>query len=778
MLIPITLSAHELCDLLLRKGSIDSRIFNNATMIEGTKIHKYYQEKQGSTYIAEMKLMTTFAYEGFLLTLEGRADGVIKDRDGDVTIDEIKSTVDNIEDFHKENENWHLGQAMFYAFIYCIENNKKEIDINLTYISQIDKKKKYFYYHKTIDELHKFIFELLAEYFNFYNIIKENRVKRNLTTKKMSFIFSKYRKYQKEVMQFCAESIKQNKHIMFEAPTGIGKTLSSLFPCFRGFSEFDYDKIFYLTAKNSGKKVVEDTLKQFEASGAKFKAIILTAKETSCINEEYNCSPNKCLYAALYYEKALDVVKLLLKEDKCVYTYEDIKEVALKYKLCPFELSLDFSLYCDVIVGDYNYVYDPFSYLQRYIQDSCKNYVLLVDESHNLVSRGRDMYSCSFDMYDIKKAKLAMKQHNKKDINNILNKINKELKNIVKDNEDGGENIDLIIFPESLIKVISKFLTIYMKITKDNENIIEPELKSLYLKLSRFAKLLDFNAEYFSYYFHIEQEKYVSANLFCISPTEFLLERTLKFRSSMFFSATLTPLEYYKNLLFGNNEIESKIFLSPFKKENLNLMVAKNISLKYKDREESSEKIFHFIEKFISYKEGNYLLYVPSFQYMTLLQQYLYTNDLYNVIYQSRNMDIFQKELFLDKFYVKEKTNIFVVVLGGIFNESLDLKGELLIGVIVLGVGYPYISYENELIKQYYKNGYNYAYTYPGMNNVTQAVGRLIRDENDKGSVLLVDSRYSYRLYLDLFKDNWKQNKYVNSLNDIKRYMLSFYKKD
>ena len=424
MIKELTLSVHQLVDFLLRSGDIDNRVFNLSSMQEGSRIHSSYQESQGSDYYSEYPLRRIIEIKGVVVTLEGRADGIIKKKNGDYIIDEIKSTVIDLQEFRNSNLEWHLGQAKCYAYMFAKEQKLNSIDIRLVYIRQGKEKERFNdYYSCSISELEDYVFSLIEDYLRFYNIIESQIEKRNESIKKMEFPFPKYRKGQKELAKYAYSIAKNGGRLFAEAPTGIGKTMSTLFPFIKYIGEDEKAKIFYLTAKSSGKESAYQAIEHLkENSGLILNDIVITAKEKICFCKEGACNPDECPFAKGYYSKIQSVLQYSI-ENFSTFDYDTITNIAKENMICPFEFELDLSLFCDVIICDYNYLFDPLSYMKRYFDEDASHYLALIDEAHNLVDRSRDMYSSSISFKALKEAQLSLKPIKSARIKKYLTKI-------------------------------------------------------------------------------------------------------------------------------------------------------------------------------------------------------------------------------------------------------------------------------------------------------------------------------------------------------------------
>ena len=770
----LQLSVHELVDFLLRTGDIDNRVFNSSTMQEGTLIHALYQSRQASNYVSEYFLSEHFKVEDFDITLEGRADGII-DLGSTAVIDEIKSTVVPLEEYYEEQKDWHLGQAKCYALMYAHEKGYSSVSIKLTYIHQVDKSTLVKTFDYLTSELEKDIIYLLSQYIDFFRIIFNKKIERNKSAKDVKFPFQSFREGQKELAKY-TYGIAQKGGILFvEAPTGIGKTISTLFPSVKAFASGDNNKIFYLTAKTSGKEMAFNAAKLLLGNGLKASAIEILAKEKVCFCPGKACNPDECPYAKGYFTKIRKIIRDSIL-NRNLFSSEDIIEIAKHESICPFELSLDLSLYNDIIVCDYNYFFDPIVYLKRFFDSDASNVLVLVDEAHNLVPRARSMYSASFDSFTYKQVKHSLIHFEHKKFKNAQKRMTKFF-NQFKEFPHGNTKIDFL--KSSDIKAIENYLVACSDINKNHHDVVTDEFTDFYFELNKFIKILDLHDESFALYVNKKNDKDCVINLFCIDPSQHIKRTIDQVKGKIFFSATLSPVDYYINVIGGYKSNPMLLLPSPFKKENLKLLVAPKISVRYKNRKETAPLVANYIKEFISHKVGNYFVYVPSYEYLNLLLPYLQSDD-FELLVQEKDMKEEEKDSFLSCFVENpSKTMLGIAVLGGAFAEGIDLEGERISGVAVVGVGLPQLCFERDLIKDYYdktkKKGYEYAYISPGINKVMQALGRVIRSEKDRGIALLIDDRYLTEEYHDLFKTTYSHYEVVTSIDDIKEQVENFW---
>ena len=775
-MISIDLSVHELVDYALRSGSIENRSFNIFTMQEGTRLHAIYQNKQGSDYIKEVPLFSTIIYDKYRITLHGRCDGLIKNGDS-VTIDEIKTTNDDLNKFHQENEKWHLGQAICYAYLYYL-NHEDILDykIKLTYLSQLNDDFLQKTYNFSAFELEKEIFKYFDVYFEFKNIIEKRIENREKALLNFSFPFSNIRQGQFEFIEEIQNDIREKSVSFIEAPTGIGKTMGAIFGSLIGFKNDLIDKFFYLCPKNSGFENSKKAISIINDGGVPINAVEILAKEKMCPYKlEKNCNPDDCPLACNYYSKVREALKDILSKE-LIIDKDKIDYYSSKFDLCPFEFSLDISLYVDYIICDYNYVFHPISSLKRFFETPDKQYKIfaLVDEAHNLIERVRDMYSASISFDDFKNLKKSFKDIKEKSIKKAISNVNKDFKMF----ETMEFEKELIIekIDEDFIKHLSKLNETLKKYEKDHPKFDTKSFRTFSVDLFKFLKIFEMIND--GYRMYINKDKSLTFKLFSIDNAHHIKDVLNKLFGATFFSATLSPIQYYQEMILGKTEENYLKLDSPFDDKNFKMLVNSKISTFYKDRNQTVLEIANEIEAYIDAKIGNYMIFVPSFEYLNLLKNYLENDSRF--IFQEKNMSAKEKQYFLNYFEnFPQETHVGVCVLGGSFSEGIDLVGERLIGVVVVGVGLPQINFENNLIKQFYEekelNGFELAYVNPGINKILQAIGRVIRSPEDVGTALIIDKRYSYKTYKDIILARYKNGADVKNCDDIFNELSNFY---
>ena len=771
----LRLSVHQLVDFLLRSGDIDNRVFNRSSMSEGSRLHSEYQGRQSSNYMSEYPLAVTLTVDEIEILLEGRADGIIKKSDGSYVIDEIKTTVEELEKFHADNLEWHLGQAKCYAYMFAKANDLEFIGIKLTYIRQGKEKEQFIdSYVFNYLELEQFVIDLINDYLEFYNIIFAKLEKRNQSIETLGFPFKKYRQGQRELAKYCYAVATKKKRLFVEAPTGIGKTISTVFPFIKSLKDDEKSKIFYLTAKTSGKEAAHNAIKILKENGLSLSDIIITAKDKICFCKGQACNPDECPFTKNYYDKIQTVLRY------AILTYDDfdlntITQIAYENQICPFEFELDLSLFMDVIICDYNYMFDPISYMKRYFDEDSSHFLALIDEAHNLVDRSRDMYSASLSYEYFKEARKSVRHSKLHKLKLALSKMNKMFKEYL-DSEDGNHILEYL--HDNTYRTISSFITTMQDINKNENKEMSKELLSFYLDVNRFSRMLEFVNKNYLCYYTVDKDN-VILNLNCLDASMYLSSILERIKGSVLFSATLSPLDYYVNTLGGDEKDAQLVLPSPFPKENLKIIIAPNVSIRYKNRDTSYKKVADYITSFVKNKVGNYFVFLPSYEYLHNLMPHINIDNV-DIFEQDREMSDEEREAFLLNFKPNpEKTTIGFVIVGGAFSEGIDLVSDRLIGAVIVGIGMPKINFVSDQIDNYYDSiglsGYNYAYLNPGMNKIMQALGRVIRSEEDKGAVLLIDERYLNNEYRDLFKAEWRDYEVALNPDEVSDICKDFF---
>ncbi|MFA5467177.1 MAG: helicase C-terminal domain-containing protein [Candidatus Izemoplasmatales bacterium] len=773
----IRVSAKEIAELLYGSGNITSESSLSLRAEEGQAIHKFWQDKYLETDQKEVYVAKTQERDGFRLEVTGRIDGIIQ-REGELMLEEIKSTHMDLELLDEKTFPAHLVQAKLYAHLYACTNNLSRLTVVLTYIDV--ETKDVWQYEKNFSKkvLENFFDKTIAKYIEWVNKIAEHESSRQKSIEGLSFPFPDYRLNQREMMAHVYRNILDKGILYIQAPTGIGKTSATLFAALKAIKS-PKEKVFYLTAKNDGKQIAIDTISLLEKNGLIAKTCEITAKDHSCLLKERDCDPDVCKYANGYYKRVFKAIRDIF-ENESLLTRSVIREYGKKHRVCPFEFSLDLSNYCDILIGDYNYAFDPRVRLIRYFEEKIADPILLVDEAHNLVARGREMYSASLDKEQIQKLlelTKPLKPSPKREIMRILDlfeELDFELINVdfVKYEEP---NAYLIQLARRLLVKLDQVLTTDKKVPNRSQ------IMDGYFALSQFVRTSElYNADFVFLLEHADNT--IKASIKCLDASGFILQALKETAlATVFFSATLDPIEYYQTLL-TKNEGRSVKMTSPFRQENLLLLTVDTISTRYQDRKDSLAEIVEIARRLIEGKKGNYIMFFPSYEYLRLIETELSFKGDVEFIRQTREMTRqLRSETIMMFKNETAKTQVGLFVMGGVFAESIDLIGDMLSGVMIIGVGLPGLSPFNNILRSHFDEkfhqGFDYAYTYPGLNKVIQAVGRVIRTKTDRGVAVLVDDRFASPKYLRLYPREWSHMRVVKDMKELKSTINSFWTK-
>ena len=777
----IRISVRNLVEFIFRSGDIDNRIGKGAqkeAMQEGSRMHRKIQGRMGMEYRAEVPLKLEVPQEEYVLALEGRADGIITNAEGGVTVDEIKCMYTDVTRF-EEPIFVHKAQAMCYAYIYALQNGLDQISVQLTYcdldteeICRFEEAFSFFW-------LERWFQDMMEAYRKWTDFQFAWRKIRQTSIQTLEFPFP-YREGQYKLVGDVYRTIHRKKILFIQAPTGTGKTISTLFPAIRAVGENLGDKIFYLTAKTITRTVAKDTCDLLKAKGYRGKVIVLTAKEKMCPCEEMDCNPSNCLLAKVHYDRVNDAVYDLITTEED-FTRERMLAQAEKYQVCPFEMSLDASLYADIIICDYNYVFDPNVYLKRFFSEEEKgDYIFLVDEAHNLVERGREMYSAVLVKEEILTVKKLVRGKDRK-LEAALEKCNRQMLEWKRECETYTIYESIGAFAFSLMRLMS-LLDIFLQ--SRGEMPERKEVTEFYLNLRHFMNMFERVDENYVLYSDFDETDRFCLHLYCVNPSVNLQECLERGKSTIFFSATLLPVNYYKNLLSSKKDNYAVYADSAFREEQRLLFIGRDVSSLYTRRTLGEfHRIALYIQQVLRAKKGNYLIFFPSYRFMEdVYEQFLAVNEQEaDCMMQSGNMNEADREEFIQEFSnPRGKSLAAFCVLGGIFSEGIDLKEDLLIGVLIVGTGLPQICNQREILKEYYQEengqGFDYAYQYPGMNKVLQAAGRVIRTASDRGIIGLLDDRFLRSDYRQLFPREWSQYE-VHTLDSLPGALEAFWKK-
>ncbi len=758
----IKISVRNLVEFILREGDIDNRTgggMDKEAMLQGSRIHRKIQRRMGSDYRAEVSLKLQIPCEGFILQVEGRADGIIEDGQGSM-IDEIKGVLREMEHIEAPS-NVHLAQAKCYAYIYALQENLKKIRVQMTYCNLETEELKRFTQEFTREELEEWFIGLVRKYEKWAKFQIEWKSGRNVSIKSVEFPFD-YRDGQREIVTSVYRTILRKKKLFIQAPTGVGKTMAAVFPAVRAMGEGFGERIFYLTAKTITRTVAEQAFLTLKEQGLRLKVITLTAKEKICFMEETACNPDSCPYAKGHYDRVNDAVfNMIMNSDDM--SRDAIEKQAQKYNVCPFEMALDVSVWSDAIICDYNYVFDPNAHLKRFFSEGNKGeYLFLIDEAHNLVERGREMYSAALYKEDVLEIKRLVKNEDP-GLAKRLEECNKQLLMLKRECESYQILESVSHIAVKLMNVMSG-LEEYLEAVQSEEK--REQVLDFYFQVRDFLNIHDILDENYVIYTELERDGRFRVKLLCVNPSVNLQTYLEQGNSTIFFSATLLPIHYYKKLLSVESDDYAIYAESSFPKENRLLLLGTDVSTKYTMRgADMYERFARYILSTVAGRKGNYMIFFPSYRFMEdvydCFQNIMQGQNDIECIIQSQFMGEEAREIFLETFEEERECSLVgFCVMGGIFSEGIDLTEDRLIGAVIIGTGLPQVCNDREILKQYFDSrhmkGFDYAYLYPGMNKVLQSAGRVIRTEKDRGVIILLDERFMGRQYREIFPREWE----------------------
>ena len=764
----IAISVQNLLEYAQQSGDLSSGAYSSSRAVEGTRGHSAVRKAlknsltEDAVYEAEVPVSFKLEGENTILEVIGRIDGVLKDASG-ITIHEIKTTTLSLNKIEHDHNPTHWAQAKCYGYMFAQLYGLDYMAIRLTYYQLDEKQEKSFIDLYSIDALEEFFMPLVRDCLAWQEMIHGWYNSRDKTIEKLEFPYSGYRLGQRDFIDSVYDSIENREVLFAQAPTGTGKTIAALYPAVKALGKGLTSKVFYLTAKTTTRALAEKALDDMRDKGLRLKSITITAKEKICLCEGQGCDPESCEYALNYYGKVKKAVADALNED-----YLDrptIEKYAKLHSVCPFELSLDLSLWCDVIICDYNYLFDPRVYLKRFFTQR-GDYCFLIDEAHNLVDRARDMFSSELS----KRAFFELKQGVKTEIPEIYDMTNRlykyfldTAKVLISEEDDEGKGFYRVRRerPNELYELLERFTGYLENWLPRNPPVSFMEaLLETYFNCLNFMKIMElYDDKYVTCYDKSSRD--FKVKLFCIDPSKLLNSAMNKGKSAVLFSATLSPMEYFTGMLGGDRDSRVLALTSPFPAENLCVYVDDTISTKFKSRQFSYDRIAGAILETASTKIGNYMAFFPSFDYLNeVYYRFMGIKAGIRTLYQTPGMSEAARQEFLYEFdSIGDSSLVGFAVMGGVFGEGIDLTGDKLSGAIIVGVGLPQICNERNIIRRHFDEqsyaGFEYAYTYPGINRVLQAAGRVIRTENDMGVVILLDERFSYQVYRDLLPSEW-----------------------
>ncbi len=753
-----SISVRSLVEFVLRSGDLRHDFLGSVSAVEGIRAHQMIQRRRPAGYQAEVPVTHVVAHEDFDLCISGRMDGVMA-TESKVVVEEIKTTRRPLDELEENPQPMHWGQAKCYAYLWALQHRQNEMVVRLTYLHMDSGVVREIERSFGLEELESFFDELVRGYLSWVTQIAAWGNLRDSSIAALEFPFRTYRPGQRDMAVAVYRSIVNGGRLLLQAATGIGKTIGALYPAIKALGMKEIEKVVFLTARTTGRHAAEKALTALAQGGLRIRSITITAKDKICFHPESACVPEECPHAKGHFDRIDSALAAGLQHD--AMTRQVVEAIAEEHRVCPFELTLELVNWCDCVVCDYNYAFAPGVMLQRLFGEEGGRHGVLVDEAHNLIDRSREMFSARL----MKKPVLALRRVIREALPGVfrsLGRINAWMAAERRRCKESGGTIVSKELPEGLIERLKDFLRRSEKwLAQNKATEFREQLLELFFDMMRFVKIAEgFDASYAMIQEAIGDDLVV--RLYCIDPADQLHEAWKRCRAAVLFSATLTPAGYFQSVLGFGDDARALNLASPFSPDNLAVFVADRISTLYRERERSCGEVVQAIIDLVDRRKGHYLVFFPSHQYLRMVQKrFQEVRPETEVVVQSMEMPEDRREAFLGRFHQEvSRTLVGFAVLGGIFGEGIDLKGERLTGVVIVGVGLPGICIERDLIRDHYerkiRNGFEFAYQYPGINRVLQAAGRVIRSETDQGVLLLIDHRYRETRYRNLLPAAWK----------------------
>jgi DNA excision repair protein ERCC-2 len=753
-----SIAIRTLVEQILRQGDLRFDFLSSVRPVEGIRAHQRIQGERPGGYQAEVPVDLMVERDGFDLTVSGRIDGIQIDDEVHV-VEEIKTTRRPLKLLEEDPNPIHWGQLKCYGYLWALKQRLTSVTLRLTYVHLPGYRTLELTKICAFDELASFFHAILDRYMAWVHLQADWTAMRDASIASMTFPFESYRPGQRAMAVAVYRTIRDGGQLMIQAATGIGKTMAAMFPAVKALQEQLAPKLVYLTARTTGRIAAENALTLLRAHGLKLRAVSLTAKDKICFCPESDCAPEECPYAAGYFDRVDDAVKQALSHE--ALTRDTVEDVARQHEVCPFELSLELVSWADCVIGDYNYAFAPGVMLQRLFGDAAQRHVVVVDEAHNLVDRSREMFSARLSKQTILLLRRRLKGK-QPGIYQTLGRINAWLAAARRRCRDaGGQQVDARQ-PEALLERLRDFLWVAERwLTRNERSDFRRDLLSLFFECVRFVKVAEVYDQRFATVYEASGEN-LAVKLFCIDPAHLLGEAWQRSRCAVLFSATLAPAAYYRNILGMEDQAKGINIASPFPDTHLAVFAADTISTLYRRREDTCRQVSRVIAALVRQRTGNYMIFFPSYTYLDMVhRQFSREHPDVETLAQVPEMDDRQRAQYLERFSEHvSSTLVGFAVMGGIFGEGIDLKGDRLTAAVIVGVGLPGISPERELIRGYFESaggcGFEFAYQYPGINRVLQAAGRVIRSHRDRGVVVLIDSRYGHHRYRTLLPQHWR----------------------
>jgi DNA excision repair protein ERCC-2 len=730
-------AVRALCEFTAKVGDLDLRFTPSPSAQEGIVGHRTVASRRNAHYQHEVALEGEYQQ----LTVRGRADGYDPDAN---RLEEVKTYRGDLDAQPANHRQLHWAQVKVYGWLMCQKLGLTDIDLALVYFDIVGEGETLLHQRYSATELETFFNAQCAQFLGWAQQEMQHRAARNSAAQTLGFPHAGFRTGQRSLAETVFKAVTTGRCLMAQAPTGIGKTIGTIFPLLKALAPQQLDKLFFLTAKTPGRKLALDAADVLHRShpDLPLRVLELVARDKACEHPDKACHGDSCPLAKGFYDRlpaARSAASQVRQLDQ-----RNLREVALAHDVCPYYLSQEMARWADLIVADYNYYFDFGAMLFGLAQLNQWRAAVLVDEAHNLVERARSMYSASLDQYHLK----TLRDSAPEPLNKPLQRLNREWNALHKDQLAPYQAY--ASRPDKFLHALGLCTSAMGDYFNDHPQALSGELQTFYFDALQFAKVAELFNEQFI--FDISKRQHSgkrSSSTLCLRnvvPAEFIRPRLTAARSSVLFSATLSPRHYYADLLGLPADTAWIDVESPFKAAQLKVRIVDQISTRFVHRHASQEPIVALIATQFAQRPGNYLAFFSSFDYLQQVAQLLAERHPQIPLWlQSRGMAEAERQAFLEQF-TEHSQGIGFAVLGGAFGEGIDLPGARLIGAFIATLGLPQLNPVNEQIKQrmatIFGAGYDYTYLYPGLQKVVQAAGRVIRGQQDEGVVMLIDDRF------------------------------------
>lgn len=764
-----TIAVTDLVRFCFRRGDIDHRFTPSPTGPQGIAGHQHLYQSRPASYQPEYPVEWLYrAKENGTapLRLRGRVDGYDAEQ---TLVEEIKTCRVSPDTLPANVTEMHWAQGKLYAAMLARQENIEQLTVRITWLN-IDKDETQSESSAfSRESLETFLDETLEQFAHWLSRVDNLRRARDRGLEALRLPYGDFRQGQRDIAELTYKCIDQKGHLLVEAPTGIGKTAAVLFPALKALGQHKVDRLIFSTAKSSGRRTAQDTLANLNEAGAAITSLSMTAKEKICLSPGKACHPEDCPYAQGYYDKLHDAMAAALPEPTTTQANpsaktagrllhrEHIEALAREHQVCPYELSLDLLPWVDVVIADLHYSYSLHASIHNLYLARGLNWAVLVDEAHNLPQRARGMYSGSLR----KAAILAAKKNAKGDVRRALQSINRQLLALQKVSWDEPDFHSSESLPETLIHSLERLVQSVSAELAATANFLQqrPVLKDCFFEVLQFLRVCQCWGE--DYRFEMQRtegQQSLTLRLNCLDASRMLTQRQAEAQAVIAFSATLAPMVWSRIGLGLKAETVCFQAPSPFVADQMTMSCATHIDTRYQHRETSLAALCQLLQQWLEQKSGNCIVYFPSYAYLALVAAALTLPTDRHLWLQRRNTDEADQSELLQRLHQRQDLVAFCL-LGGVFGEGIDLPGDQLSSAVIVGVGMPQVNRDTKALQAWHQarnaQGFEYTFLYPGMQKVNQAIGRVIRRREDRGSALLIDPRYARQEYRNLLPQHW-----------------------